>query len=388
MRRDKIAERDQTTMYVREEYHQELLNDEQRWQAVMARRREADGTFVFAVRSTGIYCRPSCPARRPRREQVIFFQRSTDAQAAGFRPCQRCHPHQESQPQAHTDIIGQVCSYIETHLDMPLHLSDLSQQFHMSPYHLQRLFKRIKGVTPRQYAESCRLEQFKARLQEGENVTSALYNAGYQSSSRVYEHVQTRLGMTPQAYRRGGKGMHIGYAIVESPLGYALLAATARGVAAVHLGESEAGLEADLKREYPEAELIRDEEGLRPWITLLLEHLHGHAVLSAIPLDVQATTFQWKVWEMLKRIPVGEIRSYQDIACAIGQPTATRAVARACATNPVAVIIPCHRVVRQDGQLGGYRWGEERKRKLLDLERQSCQASATSDADKCIFYPA
>ena len=355
--------------YAVEQIKQEPLDEEQCWHAVLSRDAQADGTFVFAVRTTGIYCRPSCPARRPHREHVTFFRFPQGASAEGFRPCRRCHPEQAHLVEPQAELIEQVCRYIETHLDAPLHLADLSQQFHLSPYHLQRTFKRIKSVTPRQYVESCRLRQFKVRLQEGESVTGAFYDAGYQSSSSVYARTPTQLGMTPTAYRSGGKGMRIGYTVVESPLGYVLLAATERGVAAVRFGDSEHDLETDLIREYPKADLRRDDEQLRPWVTLLLHSLQGQPSQQAVPLDVQASTFQWKVWQALRAIPIGQTRSYHEIAQAIGQPTAARAVAQACASNPVAVFIPCHRVVRNNGQPGGYRWGVERKQQLLEKEK-------------------
>ncbi|HEX9132375.1 MAG TPA: bifunctional DNA-binding transcriptional regulator/O6-methylguanine-DNA methyltransferase Ada [Ktedonobacteraceae bacterium] len=365
--------------YAVEKIKQEPLDEEQCWQAVLTRDAQVDGTFVFAVRSTGIYCRPSCPARRPHREHVAFFRLPEEASAAGFRSCQRCHPEQAHLVEPQTELIEQVCRYIETHLDAPLHLDDLSQQFHLSPYHLQRTFKRIKGVTPRQYVESCRLGQFKARLHAGETVTGALYDAGYQSSSSVYARTPVQLGMTPTAYRRGGKGMRIGYTVVESPLGYVLVAATERGVAAVRFGDSENALEADLVREFPQADLIRDDEQLHPWVTLLLHSLQGQPSPQAVPLDVQASTFQWKVWQALRSIPTGQTRSYHEIAQAIGQPTAARAVAQACASNPVAVFIPCHRVVRNNGQLGGYRWGVERKQQLLAIEHAATASSSSAE---------
>jgi AraC family transcriptional regulator of adaptative response/methylated-DNA-[protein]-cysteine methyltransferase len=361
-----------------EELKQELLDEEQCWQAVLTRNALADGTFVVAVRTTGIYCRPSCPARHPYREHVMFFKLPEDASAAGFRPCRRCHPDQLHQPDPQAELIERICHYIQTHLDAPLQLANLSKQFHISPYHLQRTFKRLKGVTPRQFVESCRLGDFKARLQEGETVTDALYNAGYQSSSSVYERAPVQLGMTPTAYRRGGKGMRIGYSIVESPLGFVLVAATERGVAAVRFGDSEQSIEADFVREYPKAELTRDDEQLSPWVNLLLLSLHGQPSSQQVSLDVHATTFQWKVWQALRAIPVGQTRSYQEIAQAIGQPTAARAVAQACATNPVAVFIPCHRVVRNNGQLGGYHWGIERKQQLLANEHAVTAATSSS----------
>jgi AraC family transcriptional regulator of adaptative response/methylated-DNA-[protein]-cysteine methyltransferase len=360
-----------------EELDQELLDEKQCWQAVLTRDVLADETFVVAVDTTGIYCRPSCPARHPHREHVTFFKLPEEASAAGFRPCRRCHPDQVHQPDPQAELIERVCHYIQTHLDAPLHLSDLSQQFHLSPYHLQRTFKRIKGVTPRQFVESCRLGDFKTRLQEGETVTDALYNAGYQSSSSVYERAPVQLGMTPTAYRRGGKGMQMRYSIVESPLGYVLVAATVRGVAAVRFGDSEQSIEADFVQEYPKAELTRDEEQLSPWVNLLLLSLQGQPSKQQVSLDVHGTTFQWKVWQALRAIPVGQTRSYQEIAQAIGQPTASRAVAQACATNPVAIFIPCHRVVRNNGQLGGYHWGIERKQQLLENEHAVIAASSS-----------
>ena len=351
----------------------EQLDQEQCWNAVVARDAQADGTFVFAVRSTGIYCRPSCPARRPGRAQVVFFHRPEEALTAGFRPCLRCEPDQALSAHAQTELIEQICRYIEEHLEASLRLADLSQQFHLSSYHLQRTFKRIMGISPRQYVESCRLGLFKARLQDGEAVTSALYSAGYQSSSRVYDRAPTQLGMTPTTYQQRGKGARIGYTIVESPLGYVLVAATERGIAAVRLGDSEQLLEADLVHEYPEAQMIRDDERLCAWVTVLLQSLQGQIPQPSVPFDIQATAFQWKVWEQLRAIPLGQTRSYGEIARSIGQPAAARAVARACATNPVAIFIPCHRVVRENGELGGYRWGLERKRLLLDLEHKHSQ---------------
>lgn len=350
-------------------HSQSTLDEEQYWDAVTTRNARMDGAFVFAVCSTSVYCRPSCPARRPRRENVRFFRLPTEALAAGFRPCLRCHPNQQQVPSPHTELVEQVRQYIEDHLETSLRLADLSTQFHMSPYHLQRTFKQVTGLSPRQYAESLRLKQFKTRLQEGEPVTSALYNAGYQSSSSVYERTPMQLGMTPATYQRGGKGVHLTYTIADSPLGNVLIAATERGLAAVRFGESRQALEAELAREYPQAERAYDAEQLRPWIEHLQRALAGQVLEADLPLDVQATAFQWKVWRALQAIPTGQTRSYSEVAQAIGQPSAVRAVAQACAANHVAVFIPCHRVVRNNGQLGGYRWGIERKQRLLALEQ-------------------
>lgn len=347
---------------------EQTLDEQACWQAVLVRSREADGTFVTAVLTTKIYCRPWCPARHPKRENVTFFRHAEQAEAAGFRPCKRCLPQFQEKPEPQTGLVEEICCYIESHLDEALSLDDLGQHFHLTPSYLQRSFKRLRGISPRQYAESCRMQQFKARLQQGETVTDALYNAGYQSSSRVYEQAPARLGMTPGTYRLGGKGTRITYTFVESSPGYVLLAATERGVAAVRFGETLAALEINLAAEYPEAERVRDDESLRSWAHMLSRLLHGQPTTMP-PLDVQGTGFQWLVWEALRRIPVGQTRSYQEVAAAIGQPSAARAVARACASNPVAIFIPCHRVVRANGETGGYRWGTARKQWLLDQEK-------------------
>jgi AraC family transcriptional regulator of adaptative response/methylated-DNA-[protein]-cysteine methyltransferase len=239
----------------------------------------------------------------------------------------------------------------------------------LSPYHLQRVFKRIVGVSPREYREALRVGEFKSRVKKGESVTSALYEAGYGSSSRLYENAGGRLGMTPAAYRRGGRGAGINYTIAGCPLGRLLVAATEKGVCAVRLGDSDKELEAALRTEYSEAEIHRDDKSLGEWVGALVDHLQGKHPRLDLPLDVQATAFQLSVWKKLREIPYGSTRSYSEVARAIGRPSAVRAVARACATNPVALVIPCHRVVRENQSLGGYRWGIERKRALLERER-------------------
>ncbi|HXG08888.1 MAG TPA: methylated-DNA--[protein]-cysteine S-methyltransferase [Gemmataceae bacterium] len=267
------------------------------------------------------------------------------------------------------ETIRRACRYIEANLEDRLTLEVLGAHVGLSPAHLQRLFKRVTGITPRQYADACRLGRFKSRLKQRRTVTMALYEAGYGSSSRLYERAAAQLGMTPATYRRGGRGMRIGYTIVDSPLGRLLLAATERGICGVCLGDSDRALAAALRREYPAAEIRRDGVCLGPWIEEFLNYLRGQQPHLDLPLDVQATAFQWRVWQELRSIPYGETRTYAEIARALGQPTAVRAVARACASNPVALIIPCHRVVREDGGLGGYRWGLKRKQALLEQER-------------------
>ena len=342
--------------------------EEKYWQAVLTRDNRSDGTFVYAVRSTGIYCNPSCSARRPRREQVIFFPQPEAAEQAGFRACRRCRPQEASVYELQAEMVQRACRYIETHLEGPLTLGALGKEVSVSPYHLQRVFKRIMGITPRQYAQAYRLGQLKQQLKEGETVTTALYNTGYGSSSRLYEQAPAQLGMTPAAYRRGGKSVHIGYTIVDCSLGRLLIAATEKGICSICLGDSDADLETALFSEYPAAEIQRDGVELSQWVNTLLNHLNGQQPQLNLPIDVQATAFQWRVWESLRAIPYGSTRSYGEIAQELGDPKAARAVARACATNPVAIVVPCHRVVREDGSLGGYRWGLERKRQLLAQE--------------------
>jgi AraC family transcriptional regulator, regulatory protein of adaptative response / methylated-DNA-[protein]-cysteine methyltransferase len=356
-----------------------VMDDDARWQAVLARERHCDGRFVFAVRSTGIYCRPSCPARRPRRAQVRFFAAPADAERAGFRPCRRCQPRDVVAPEV--AVVRQVCRYIEDHPDGPTTLTALGAHVGVSPSHLQRLFKSIMGVTPRQYVEARRLDRFKDQLREGDAVTGALYDAGYRSSSQLYTQAPARLGMTPTTYRKGGKGMDIMYTTTASPLGSLLVAATERGLCTVRLGDSAAELEQALVREFPAATIQRDDAALRPWVDALVRYLDGRQPQLDLPLDVQATAFQSRVYEALRAIPYGSTRSYSQVAQAIGQPTAVRAVAHACATNPVALVIPCHRVVRDDGSLGGYRWGVERKCSLLTREARATEpGTANSDA--------
>jgi AraC family transcriptional regulator, regulatory protein of adaptative response / methylated-DNA-[protein]-cysteine methyltransferase len=349
--------------------------DDPRWNAVLARDAARDGEFVFAVSTTGIYCRPSCPARRPRREKVEFFARPEQAERAGYRACLRCRPHALS-GRGQTASVKAICRYIEQHLDEPITLAHLGKEFHQSPFHLQRRFKAVLGVTPREYADSCRLRLLKRNLQSGENVTRAMYDAGYGSSSRLYERTASQLGMTPDKYRRGAIAASIRYTITDSPLGRMLIAATDRGICAIQFADSDGELLEGLKREFPFAMRRADESGLQVWTKALLARMDGKTSDPALPLDIRSTAFQRRVWRHLQRIPFGATRSYNQVAHAIGQPTAARAVARACATNPVAVAIPCHRVVREDGGLGGYRWGIERKKALLEREHGASRFGA------------
>jgi AraC family transcriptional regulator, regulatory protein of adaptative response / methylated-DNA-[protein]-cysteine methyltransferase len=351
--------------------HSESSDDPARWTAVLDRDRRADGRFVYGVQSTGIYCRPSCPSRRPRRDRVRFFDAPEAARAAGFRACKRCGPDTIAPVvDPWVDKIRRACVYLSNVEGHPS-LATLAARLGGSPYHLQRNFKRLVGVSPREYAEAIRLRKVKGRLRQAGDITGAMLEAGYGSSSRFYERAVPKLGMAPSAYRRGGAGMSIAYTVVDAPnaaLGRLLVAATPRGVCAVTMGASDAELVRALSREYPAAAITADAGALGAWTTAILAHLSGRAPRLDLPLDVQATAFQWQVWQALAAIPYGETRTYSQVASSIGMPTAARAVARACATNPVALAIPCHRVVPAAGGHGGYRWGVARKKALLKVE--------------------
>ena len=341
-----------------------------RWQAVVGRDGSLDGTFVFGVSSTGIFCRPSCPAKRPRRENVSFFDHALQAEQAGYRACLRCRPKAaDANPQS--ALVRAMCRYIEQHIEDRLSLSLLAGEFRRSPFHLQRTFKSVLGVTPKAYIDACRLRQVKQNLQAGHDVTTALYAAGYGSSSRLYERTAAQLGMTPEKYRRGAVAAVVRFTIAPSPLGRMLIAATDKGICAIQFADSDQQLQQGLMREFPFAVRRRDDAALTGWKTNLTRLIDGQDAHPSLPLDIRATAFQRRVWEALQRIPRGETRSYSAVAKKIGMPKATRAVARACATNPVAIAIPCHRVVREDGELGGYRWGIERKEQLLALEKEA-----------------
>jgi len=342
-------------------------NESQWWEAVQARDASQDGQFVFAVSSTGVYCRPSCPSRRPRRENVSFFHRPDQAEKAGYRACLRCRPRSVG-GSGRAEMVRAICRYIEQHLDEPLTLARLGAAFRQSPFHLQRKFKAVLGITPRAYADSCRMNQLKSNLRAGHSVTRAMYDAGYSSSSRLYERTAAQLGMTPDKYRRGAIAAPIRYTFAGSPLGRMLIAATDKGICAIQFADSDEELEQGLRHEFPFAIRRHDDAGMKNWKENLLCQMRGENLNSTLPLDIQATAFQRRVWSYLQTIPSGETRSYAAVAEGIGQPSAVRAVARACATNPVAVAIPCHRVVRKGGEMGGYRWGVERKKTLLQME--------------------
>jgi AraC family transcriptional regulator, regulatory protein of adaptative response / methylated-DNA-[protein]-cysteine methyltransferase len=337
------------------------------WKAVVTRDASQDGRFVFAVATTGVYCRPSCPARRPNRANVAFFAGPGEAEAAGFRACLRCRPASTEPPSA-VRAVRRAVAFLETHAGETVPLSTLARAAGLSPFHLQRTFKKLVGVTPKRYADAQRADRLKALLKDGTSIASASFEAGYGSSSRAYAQAPTRLGTTPAQYARGGEGLHIRFATLTTPLGRLLVGATERGVCAVTLGDSDRALEAGLRREYPGALLEKAPAALAEWTALIAGSLGEAVDLSAIPLDLRATTFQRRVFEALRTIPRGETRSYGELAAAIGQPSAARAVASACAHNPAALVVPCHRIIRGNGSLGGYRWGVRRKRALLEAE--------------------
>jgi AraC family transcriptional regulator of adaptative response/methylated-DNA-[protein]-cysteine methyltransferase len=430
------------------------LDEQAAWTAVLARDGQQDGRFVYAVTTTGVYCRPSCPSRRPRREHVAFFADIDGAERAGYRACLRCQPRAAQAPAL--ALIERARTFIDAHLDEGVSLRTLAAETGLSLFHVQRRFKQVTGLTPKQYIAARRAERFKTQLKKGRSVTDATYEAGYGSSSRVYESSNATLGMTPSAYKRGGAGVRIRYATADSPFGRLLVGVTDRGICAVMLGEHDDALERTLAEEYPSAERERAPHEVERVVRDVLARLDGQASAQArvgdagrerghadeagragvgagvgvaagagagaragvgigagagagdgqrdrgrgqdrgadrergskagqaqgaeLPLDLQGTEFTWRVWRALQAIPYGETRSYGEVAKAIGAPRAVRAVARACASNPAALVIPCHRVIGATGALTGYRWGVERKRKLLDHERQHAGASAAVPA--------
>lgn len=343
-------------------------DDGGRWQAVLDRDRQRDGTFVYAVVSTGIFCRPSCPSKRPRRERVRFYALAEAAVAAGFRPCKRCRPEALVRLDPKLDLVRRVCREIDAAEDKVPSLARLAAATGHGATYLQRTFSQVMGISPRAYFEARRLARVKVALAGGEAVAPALYGAGYGSSSRLYEKARAHFGMTPASYAKGGKGARIAFTTTASSLGRLLVAATERGLCAVSLGENDAHLEKELRCDYPLAVIDRDDGVLGASVERVLAYLDGREPHIDLPLDLRATAFQWQVWQHLRAIPAGETRSYGKIAAALGRPQAARAVGRACATNPVSLVVPCHRAVGRDGAITGYRWGKDRKRRLLAVE--------------------
>lgn len=341
------------------------------WQAVVDKDARYDGQFVTAVKTTGIYCRPSCPARRPKRENVDFYPLPAAAEAQGFRACKRCNPRSVTLQDEQALRVQQLCDYIQHNVDADLSLEDLSQVVYWSVFHLQRTFKEVMGISPRQYVEAQRMLRFKQELKAGARVTDAALEAGFSSSSRVYSQTEAYLGMSPSTYQRGGASMQIHYSLAESSLGYLLVAMTERGVCALEMGDEAQALIQRLHEEFPAAYIERDDIGqVAQALQAVLAYLQGWQPHLDLPIDIRVTAFQQRVLDELKRIPYGETRSYGEIAQAIGNPKAARAVGQVCNMNPVPIIIPCHRVIRGDGKIEGYAFGTERKKILLDLEQQ------------------
>lgn len=346
-----------------------FATDEARWDAMLRRDRTGDGLFVCAVRTTGIYCRPGCPAKTPKRENVAFHATPADAERAGFRPCRRCRPNEPSQDERQAQAVTAACRLIEAAEEPPT-LAELAASAGLSPHHFHRIFRRVAGVTPKAYAAAHRAGRLASGLRTAETVTAAIYDAGFNAPSRFYEASNATLGMTPTAYRDGGKGAEIRFAVAESSLGPILVAATSKGVCAIRLGDDPDALVRALQDDFPKARLVGGDPAFEATVgavVALVETPHARPAAD-LPLDIGGTAFQRRVWQALREIPAGSTSTYTEIAARVGQPAAVRAVAGACAANELALAIPCHRVIRSDGSLSGYRWGVERKRALLARE--------------------
>jgi AraC family transcriptional regulator of adaptative response/methylated-DNA-[protein]-cysteine methyltransferase len=343
--------------------------DDERWDAVRLRDRASDGAFFYSVRTTGVFCRPSCAARLPRRENVAFHATIADAMRAGFRPCKRCRPDEAPQAERHAAIVTQACRVIEQ-AEEPPSLDELANAAGMSRFHFHRVFKARTGVTPKAYADAHRAGRVRDELADGASVTSSIYAAGFNSSGRFYASSTERLGMTPSQFRGGGQGASVRFAVGECSLGSILVAASDKGVVAIQFGDDPNALLRDLQERFPKARLVGGDKDFERIVAVVVGAVERPADVE-LPLDVRGTAFQQRVWQALREIPRGTTASYAEIAARIGQPKAVRAVAQACASNRIAVAIPCHRVVRTDGSLSGYRWGVERKRALLEREARS-----------------
>ena len=346
----------------------QATTDDAAWEAFERRDRAWDGRVIGAVRTTGIYCKPSCPARRPKREHVVFFAAAEDARRAGFRACLRCKPDEVGRDR---EAVVAAVKLIEQ-AEEPIGLAQLAAAVGYAPHHFQRLFTREIGVSPAAFARALRARRAASRLSEGSKVTDAIYDSGYSAPSRFYDDARGRMGMTPSAWRDGGKGVTIRFVVADSAAGSLLVAGTDKGICALNFDDSEEGL----RRRFPKADIIPDDGTIAPWAAKAVE-LVGTPAAHDLPIDVQGTAFQERVWQALRQIPLGETRSYADIAAQVGAPGATRAVGTANGANPVAVLVPCHRVIRSDGTLGGYAGGLERKRKLLEAEGASWKEQAS-----------
>ena len=354
-----------------------MLDFDRCWAAVENRDAGADGSFYYGVRTTGVYCRPGCPSRRPLRANTAFFATTSEAEAAGLRACKRCRPTDTSTASRHIAAIEKACALLRTSETIPS-LGELAAAAAISRFHFHRVFKQVTGATPRDYARTHRLGLLAQRLDAGEKVTEAIYASGFGSSSRAYEAAPAALGMTPGARRRAGDGETIRYVTVATPLGWALVAATARGVCLTALGDDRERLAAMVRERFPAALLVAEDAALKDWAEQIVRFITDPGQTPDLPLDIRGTAFQTRVWRALQRIPLGRTATYAEIARALGQPKAVRAVAQACAANNLALLVPCHRVIREDGDLAGYRWGLERKRALLEREREAAAADAAA----------
>ncbi len=348
----------------------DFSTDERRWEAIVQRIQQSDREFFYGVITTGIYCRPVCSSRIPNRENVRFFDTTQLAEDADFRPCKRCTPRKESAPNTALDVVTQACKFIEESEKEPT-LNQLADIVGLSPYHFHRLFKKTLGITPKQYAAANRQNRVRTNLRQDTTITDAIYESGYESSSRFYENAASSLGMKPSEFQKGGKGKLIRYGIVQSYLGWVLVAVSDRGVCRIDFDDSPEILKARLDENFPNAELISDDPTISSIISQTVAFLETPELEYALPLDIQGTAFQQQVWQALRDIRPGTTVSYGDIAKQIGNPKAGRAVAQACGSNSIAVAIPCHRVVRKNGELGGYRWGIKRKEMILEREASS-----------------
>jgi AraC family transcriptional regulator of adaptative response/methylated-DNA-[protein]-cysteine methyltransferase len=350
-------------------------SDAQRWNALLNRDQRADGAFLYAVRSTGVYCRPTCSSRLPKRENIVFFTSFSAAEEAGFRPCKRCSPRDASARERHMKAIILACKLIEES-EEHLRLKTLAAAVGLSSSHFHRLFKEIVGVTPKEYATTVRMDRVRSGLAQGSSITQTIYDAGFNAISRFYERSRGTLGMTPRIYKMGAAGLRLRVAVASSLLGWVLVAATDRGICSIDLGDTPQSLVERLRLRFPKAEVCQDDSGFAGWVSRVVAVIEVPAHGFDLPLDIQGTAFQQRVWKALREIPPGSTKSYSEIAAQIGRPTAARAVGRACASNRLAVVIPCHRAVRGDGGLGGYRWGSERKQQLLEREAREAREMA------------
>ena len=341
-----------------------------RWLAVRDKNGRFDGVFYFGVRTTGIFCRPSCSSRTPKPANVSFFADPKQAELAGFRACRRCKPLEAAYAGKNAELVTRALGTLRNRDLEVTTIDELSSEIGVSAGHLQKTFKAVLGLSPKEVMDMMRIENFKDNVRNAD-VTTSLYDSGFGSSRSLYEKAATRLGMTPATYKKGGKGMKINYTIVDSPLGKLMIAATELGICAVSFGDDEESLRRELGEEFFAAEITHDDKNLKDVVNSILRGMKGERTILSLPLDIRGTAFQMRVWSELRKIPYGQTRSYAEVATAVGNPKAVRAVARACATNPVALVNPCHRVIGSDGKLSGYRWGVERKKQILEQEKES-----------------